>query len=493
MKKVLIAFLLLIILGCAKVEIIKSTEDIEIAYSMAMEAYTRQDYKEAKDLFLFIANNAREREVKAKSLFYLGEIYKALGEFGASLLSYAMASYYEIDCAENIKEVAPTADVKSLEKAVNYAPLDTRPYLLYIAARKYQIDGKEKESSELFLRIIREYPNTVYAREAKYLQKAKGEFKVGVLLPLSGVYSDIGVSVKRGIEIASRDKFIPIYSDIKGNPLLSYKEVIRLIEREEVSGIIGPLLSINSFAVACLTDYLGVPMVSPTATQEIIDSVGNMTYIINRSLSMQASAMADYAINELGIRSFAILYPAVEYGETLYKNFKEAVERLGGNIIVSVAYKEGDTDFKDEVRTINQNMPEALYIPALTPDIPLLAPQLKYYKVKAQILGADGWKAEELFSRIETSSLDGVVITDHPYNPTKVFIDRFDYVYREYPDRYACLGYDAANLMAYIINNPRKNPSRANITFLAGNLGDEESYSAVPFYIINNGEFRPVE
>lgn len=493
MKKLSIALLLLIALSCVRVETIKVTEDIEVAYGMAMEAYTRQEYKRASDLFIYIVRSAEDTRLKAKSLFYLGEIYRALGKYGSSLLSYSMASFYGIDCSENIKDIVPNADLKSLEKSVEYAPLDIKPYILYIAARKYQKDGKEMKSSELFSRIIKEYPNTVYARKAQYLEKAKGKFKVGVLLPLTGTYIDIGGSVKRGIEIASKDKFIPIYTDTKGSPLLSYREAVRLIKNEGVRGVIGPLLSVSSFAIACLTDYLDIPLVTPTATQELIDSVGDITYIINRSLSIQARAMAYYSINELGIESFSILYPSTEYGETLKRNFKDEVMRLGGQIVTQVAYKEGDPDFKDELRLIKEGMADALYIPALTGDIPLIAPQLKYFKIKSQILGADGWKSEEIFNQIEKSYLDGVVITGQPYNPSEDFIERFNFVYREDPDRYACLGYDAANLMAYILQNPNRILSKSDISFTAGSLGGEKFYNIVPFYVINNGEFRPVK
>jgi len=494
MKKISVAFLLFIAFGCVKVGGLKPPEEnIEITYDRAMVFYTEQEYKKAGDLFLYIVNNTEKGDFKAKSLFYLGEIYKSLEKFGASLKAYAMANYYGIDCSENIKETAPNADVESLEKSVYYAPTEIKPYLLYIAARKYLTYGKGKESSALFSRIIGEYPNTIYARKAKYMEEAKGKIKVGVLLPLSGPYSEIGESVKRGIEIGSKDKFLPIYSDTKGSPLLSYKETREFIKREKVSGIIGPVLSLNSFAVACLTDYLRIPQVSPTATPEVIDSVGDMTYIINRSLSMQARAMADYAIRKLGLNSFSILYPAVEYGEALQKYFEKDVERLGGTIITSVAYREGDPDFKDELRLLKEGAPEALYIPALTTDITLLAPQLKYFKIKAQILGADGWKSEELFQQTDASYLNGVVLTGHPYNPTEDLRERFYFVYQGKPDRYTCLGYDAANLMGCLLNNSKGDFLKSNITFTAGALEGEKSYSQVPFYIINNGEFKIIE
>lgn len=493
MKKTLFPIIFLIILSCVRFETVKVTEDINVAYNMAMEAYTSQEYKEASDLFIYVFKNTEENSIKSKSLFYLGEIYRTFGKYGSSLLSYSMADFYGLDCSENIKEIAPNADIKSLEKSVEYAPIDLKPYLLYIAARKYQKESNERKSNELFSRIMVEYPNTVYARQAQYLEKAKGEYRVGVLLPLTGSYSDIGESVKKGIEIGSKDKFIPIYTDTKGSPLLSYKEASRLIKKEKVSGIIGPLLSLNSFSVACLTDYLGIPSVSPTATQELIDSIGDRTYIINRSLYMQANAMAYYAINELGLESFSILYPLTEYGETLQKNFRDAVTKYGGQIVSQVAYKEGDPDFKDELTLINESASDALYIPAMTTDIPLIAPQLKYFKIKSQILGANGWESDEIFNQIEESYLNGVVITGQPHNPTEDFKERFKFVYRKDPDRYACLGYDASNLLGLILQNPNIRISRSDINFSAGSLEGEEFYDSVPLYIINNGEFRSIE
>ena len=494
MKRIPILLLLLISVGCVKIARVKpSPDEIKIAYDKAMEAYTLQEYKKAGELFEFIVNNTGERKVKAKSLFYLGEIYRDLSRFGASLKAFAMACYYGIDCSENIKEIAPNADIESLVKGVAYSPKDLKPYLLYLAARKHQTAEKEKKASVLFQQIIQEYPNTIYARKARYVEPSKGEFKVGVLLPLTGPFSEIGESVKKGIEIGSRDKFIPIYSNTKGNPLLSYREAYRLIKREKISGIIGPLLSLNSFAVACLSDYVGIPLISPTATEELIDSVGNMTYILNRSLSMQAEAMVHYAMDELGIKTFSILYPATEYGEALYNRFKNEVLKKGGIIMTCVAYREGDPDFKDELQLIKKDSPEAVYIPALPGDIPLIAPQIKYFKIKAQILGADGWKSNELFHQVDEAYLNGVVLTDYPYNPTKDFGEKFNFVYQEKPDRYACLGFDAANIIGFLLRNPNKPLSSFNISLTAGSLGVEEPYSRVPFYIINNRKFNSIK
>jgi branched-chain amino acid transport system substrate-binding protein len=493
MKKLLFVFILIYIFNCTK-EIQPSREDTTKIYEQAMKAYTEQKYKEANDLFLTVTKKSETRELTGNSLFYIGEINKATENYGKALISYAAASAYGIKTDENIKEMASLADLNSLEKAVIYVSEDTKPFLLYTLATKLQSEGRENESEKYFSEIVSNYPRSEYARKAKYISHHKGRIRVGVLLPISGTYRQDATSVKNGIEIGSKDRFYPLYVDTKENPVKSYKEAVKLIQQEKVSGIIGPLFSRNSFAIACLCDYVGIPYISPTATKEFIDSTGEQSYIINRTIEQQAIAMANYAMHDLGLRTFSILYPYSDYGETFESVFSTKINELGGTIVNSIYYKEGKRDFQDELKTIKAGHPDAIYIPATTLDVPAIASQVKYLGIKSQILGSDEWKSEEIFSQqVEASALEGVIITDSPFHPTKTFLDEFNLVFNREPDRYACLGYDAAVLMGTLISNPKDKEKLKNIQLTAGSLGSQSSYRNVSIYIINNGAFKLIK
>ncbi len=493
MKKLLFVFILIYIFNCTK-EIQPSREDVSKIYEQAMKAYTEQKYKEANDLFLAVTKKSETRELTGNSLFYLGEINKATENYGKALISYVAASTYGIKTDESIKEMASLSDLSSLEKAVTYVSEDIKPFLLYTLATKLQSESRESESEKYFSEIVSNYPRSEYARKAKYISRHKGRIRVGVLLPTSGSYRQDAISVKNGIEIGSKDKFFPLYVDTKENPVKSYKEAVRLIQQEKVSGIIGPLFSRNSFAIACLCDYVGIPYISPTATKEFIDSTGENSYIINRTIEQQAIAMANYAISSLGLRTFSILYPYSDYGETSENVFSAKVNELGGTIINSIYYKEGKRDFQDELKTIKAGQPDAVYIPATTSDVPAIASQIKYCGIGSQILGADEWKSNEIFSQqVEASALEGVIITDSPFHPTKSFLDEFNLVFNREPDRYACLGYDAAILMGNLISNPRDKERLKDIQLTAGSLGSKSSYKNVSIYIINKGAFKLIK
>lgn len=494
MKKLIFVpmlFILLYISSCAPSIQPSSEEEITKIYENAIKAYTEQNYQEANDLFLVVAKSSDSEKLKGNSLFYIGEINKSTANYGKALISYAAASRYEINTSENIKELAALSDSKSLEKAIPYAREDLKPFLLYTLARKLQSAGREKESSKFFSEIEKKYPNSEYARKAKYMSRHKGKTRVGVLLPLTGVYNQTAESIKRGIEIGSRDKFIPLYVDTRENPVKSYKEAVDLIREEKSSGIIGPLFSRNSFAVACLCDYAEIPFISPTATKDFIDSAGEQCYIINRTIEQQAKAMANYAITKLGLRTFSIFYPYSDYGETFEKFFSEKVIELGGIIINSISYKEGKKDFQSELSRIKSSNPDAVYIPATTQDVPAIASQIKYLGIKSQILGADDWKSEEIFrQQVEISALEGIIISESPFNPTDAFSEEFNFIFRKSPDRYACLGYDAAILMGSLIRNPRDKKRLKNIKLTAGSLGSKDSYEDVHIYMISRGNFK---
>ena len=497
MKKFILSSILLTLLyifNCTPSIQPTSEEEVTRIYEDAMKAYTDQNYKEANQLFLIVAKNDQSKKLKANSYFYLGEINKAMANYGKALISYAAASHYGIKTSENVKELASLSDPKDLEKAIPYVKEDLKPFLLYTIARKLQSAGKDKESLKYFEEIEKEYPESEYARKSKYMSQHKGKTKIGVLLPLTGVYSKTAESVKRGIEIGSRDKFIPIYADTRGNPVISYKEAVDLIRNKNISGIIGPLFSRNCFAIACLSDYVKIPFIAPAATKEFIDSTGEQCYIINRTIEQQANAMANYAVNELGLRTFSIFYPNSDYGKTFENFFSEKVIELDGSIVNSFSYKEGQKDFQDELNRIKESNPDAVYIPATTLDVPAIASQIKYLGIKSQILGADEWKSKEIFrQQVETSALEGIIISENPFNPTEEFIKEFNFIYRKDPDRYAGLGYDAALLMGSLAENIRDMRRLKNIRLTAGSLGLADSYEDVHIYMISRGDFKLIK
>ena len=85
------------------------------------------------------------------------------------------------------------------------------------------------------------------------------------------------------------------------------------------------------------------------------------------------------------------------------------------------------------------------------------------------------------------------MITESPFNPTEAFSDEFNFIFRKEPDRYACLGYDAAILMGSLIENPGNKGRLKNLELTAGSIGFKDSYENVHIYIISRGNFKLIK
>jgi len=179
------------------------------------------------------------------------------------------------------------------------------------------------------------------------------KLKIGCILPLSGEGADIGQSVLEGIQLAFNSLNIQDENSISTLQLVikdSTGEInsISLLENlakdEDVVVIIGPLFSKTVLASAKVVDKYKIPIFSPTATSKNISGIS--PYIFRNSLTnqMQGNAIADYSINHLNLRKFAVLYQRDAYGIELENAFEEELKSFGGEIIFSEPFDPDQSD-----------------------------------------------------------------------------------------------------------------------------------------------------
>src|SRR3972149_7815497 len=291
------------------------------------------------------------------------------------------------------------------------------------------------------------------------------KLKIGCILPLSGEGADIGQSVLEGIQLAFNSLNIQDENSISTLQLVikdSAGEInsISLLENlakdEDVVVIIGPLFSKTVLASAKVVDKYKIPIFSPTATSKNISGIS--PYIFRNSLTnqMQGNAIADYSINHLNLRKFAVLYQRDAYGIELENAFEEELKSFGGEIIFSEPFDPEQNDFEPQITAIGgikdsdlrkltgEGKPtpelqyEAIFIPAHADRVGLILPELVYYNIsEIPILGGNGLNSPDLI-RIGGKYSEGVI-----------FVDGF------FP--LSANSYDAAMIILEIIKNGAKN------------------------------------
>lgn len=245
----------------------------------------------------------------------------------------------------------------------------------------------------LFLERFPKHKNAPFIKKMLSLYQGRGERdvvygqKFGCIAPLSGPLSEYGEKMLKGIKMALEEynqKFGTsiklILFDSQAKPDMAKQGVELLASQDNVSAIIGPLLTSTAMAASSVAEQFGIPLFTPTATGEGLTEKGR--YIFRNCLtnSHQTSALARYAVEVKGMQSFGILFPFNPYGQEMMKLFAGQVEELGGHVDIIEFYEPQDTDFKEQLLRIHSVNPEALFLPDSYEKIVLIAPQLHFYE-----------------------------------------------------------------------------------------------------------------
>jgi len=174
---------------------------------------------------------------------------------------------------------------------------------------------------------------------------------------LSGDLADFGGRMIQGVVLAHEEfvkangkKVLLQIIDDQADPVRAIHKVRDIVAADEIVGIIGPMMSSGATVVAAwlAKSYPQIPMLTPTATDEGISSLGPNIFQLNVPNSFLARSIAEYAMRCLKASEFAILSPTSEYGRIMSKEFTDAVEAKGGKVLAIQQYQEGNTDFRTE-------------------------------------------------------------------------------------------------------------------------------------------------
>ncbi|MCD6527124.1 MAG: penicillin-binding protein activator [Desulfuromonas sp.] len=334
----------------------------------------------------------------------------------------------------------------------------------------------------------------VQVAAAKILDQVAGmpwhQRAIGVVLPLSGRYAPFGELVKRGIELAVSQQPQPrsrmIYVDSAADPRVAADAVRRLVQVHRVMAVIGPLIGDAAERGVVEADKARVPVLTLSHRQGL-PQLGSYVFRNSLTAQQQVDALADYAINTLGINSYAVLSPDNRMGQDFAAKFSAAIEERGGDMEYRLSYADKSTDFRRQLVLLKGEDPdepvdkqeplpeeeaeeepipgwptvefEALFIPDYADTIALLAPQLAYYGIEnVQLLGINGWNSPTLLKQAGRYARGGVFsdgfFAQSPDPQVKDFVRDYQQQLGEAPSILEAQGYDSARLLLQLLNDP---------------------------------------
>jgi branched-chain amino acid transport system substrate-binding protein len=257
--------------------------------------------------------------------------------------------------------------------------------------------------------------------------------KIGDLGSKVGVFEGYGKYQSMGVQLAVEElnakggvlghKVEIIVEDDETKPAPAVRKAEKLILQDDVKLLVGAISSGATMAVMDVTKKHKVLHWNAVSCAEFMRTTKfHKYYFANQpDARMQANGLAKYILDKLGKRVY-IFYTDYAMGQSDGRQFKTAIEKLGGEV-VGVAGAPLDTkDFSPWFGAINQSKPEVLFLAFAGTDSLRLMTQLHSFGMTKQykLAGIDCFLLQQDLPAI-AEAMEGFVQLNHfsPYNPDK--------------------------------------------------------------------------
>jgi branched-chain amino acid transport system substrate-binding protein len=239
---------------------------------------------------------------------------------------------------------------------------------------------------------------------------SKGTLTVGVVAPLSGNLSALGLGIKQSAELAVDEankkctvkgyKLAVSAQDDEANPAKGGQAATKLSTDPNVVGVVGTLNSSVAQTVQPILKEKSIPQVSPantnpsltrgaeflTAPKRVYDNY----FRVCTTDDLQGPYAANYLVEKAGKKKIAIITDGKTYGEGLAAELSTQVAKKGGQIVGSEKVGEKDTDFSGVIAKIKALNPEAVYYGGEYPNAGPLSKQMASAGLNVPLMGGDG-------------------------------------------------------------------------------------------------------
>ena len=314
------------------------------------------------------------------------------------------------------------------------------------------------------------------------------EFRVGLMVPLSGSLAGVGQSILRGAQLAA---FQQPYENLRIFPIDSQSgaDAFTTLKGLQVDLVLGPLLAQTVKAIKPLAAESNIPVIAFSSDRSVADP---NTRLISYSPAQQARFMARFA-EQQGKTKIAALVPNTPYGKEVLAAFQDEASKLGLDFMKEVFYEPNTKDLSTAMKSLAKLKPpasdaqrernkleaeykksgaamdaakfkrlkelrrlktdkavtfDALFMPCTAESLPLITSQLVYNDIDSNsvfLLGTSQWDdPKALISKGE------YMRNAYFPAPAKPYADKFRALYAQtygqQPHPLAILGYDAVSV-----------------------------------------------
>jgi len=174
------------------------------------------------------------------------------------------------------------------------------------------------------------------------LRAQSGPMRIGFLTVKTGPLASGGIQMEEGLTLYLKERNnmlagrpVELHTgDSAGAPAVARTKMQELVERDNISCLIGPLATAEALAIDDYIREKQIPTLSVAAAEDMTQRKANPWFVRATSSSAQCSyPMGDYAAKELKYKRVAMLADDIAYGYELNAGFQRAFEDAGGKVV----------------------------------------------------------------------------------------------------------------------------------------------------------------
>lgn len=285
--------------------------------------------------------------------------------------------------------------------------------------------------------------------------------KIGVVSFLTGGGAAYGEAIRQGLELARDEinaqgkvKIELIFEDSKGEKNEAINAVNKLVNKDNVVGIVGPTLSGEMFAAGPIANQAGVVVFGTSITAEGATDIGE--YVFRNSLpeSLAIPHAVKKAHQKYNLKRVAMMYSNNnDWAVSGYKSLDKAAKELGLEVVAIETFADKDTDYSAQMTKIAALKPDAVMVSGLYQEAALILKKARELGIDVPFVGSNGFNSPQL-AKIAGKAADGAIVAS-PWFAAKEdagvqkFVEKFKAKYNgKVPDQFSAQSYDALYIIA---------------------------------------------
>ena len=295
---------------------------------------------------------------------------------------------------------------------------------------------------------------------------AHADITIGVVLPLTGPASGLGIPMQNGLKMwpatIAGEKITMIFLDDASDPTRGVLDARRLVTEDKVDLLIGSGATPVAIAVADVAFETKTPQLALSPAQ-LPPGKDAWTFRLPESNGVMANAMVAHMVRN-GVKTVAFIGYVDAYGEGWLQELTPRLDKAGIRLVATERFNRTDTSVTGQALKVVGANPDAVVIVAsgsgaAMPELALVdrGYKGKYYQTHAA--------ATRDLMRIGGKAVDGTFVTAGPVvipeqlpdsNPTKAigvkFVDAYEKLYGAGSrNQFGAHGYDGSLLLEKVL------------------------------------------